>query len=215
MVPEPRLTLYHAPMSRSVRVRWCLEEMGLPHTLERLGAITAEARGNLGGDAYRAINPLQKVPALKDGDQVILESLAMLEYLAGKHGPTPLALTPDEPDYGRYLEWLHFGEAAMAMSVNLTLAHTTLLPEAHRNKGMGQWARSEVDKQLAFISERGLENGARQYLAGDRLTLADMSIGYILFLLKIVKQFDGAPQSVRDYFDHLRQGEAWKRASAD
>lgn len=215
MVAESHLTLFHAPMSRSVRVRWCLEEMGLPHELERLGAITADVRGKLGGEAYRAINPLQKVPALKDADAVILESLAMLEYLAGKYGPTPLALTPDEPDYGRYLEWLHFGEAAMAMSVNLTLAHTTLLPEAHRNEGLAKWARAEVDKQLNFISERGLEGGKRTYLAGDRLTLADMSIGYILYLLKIVKQFDGAPEPVRAYFDRLREIDSWKRASAD
>ncbi len=215
MVAEPRLTLYHAPMSRSVRVRWCLEEMGLPHHLERLGAITPETRGDVGGADYRAVHPLQKVPALKDGETVILESLAMLEYLAAKHGPTPLALSPDEADYGRYLEWLHFGEATMAMSVNLTLAHSTLLPEAHRSAGMLKWARSEVDKQLKLLAERGLEDGARSFLAGDRLTLADMSLGYMLFLLKIVKQFDGAPEPVRRYFDRLREIESWKRASAD
>jgi len=214
MVPEPRLTLYHAPMSRSVRVRWCLEEMGLPHHLERLGAITADTRGDVGGADYRAVHPLQKVPALKDGETVILESLAMLEFLAAKHGPTPLAVTPDEADFGRYLEWLHFGEATMAMSVNLTLAHSTLLPEAHRNSAMLKWARGEVDKQLKLLAERGLVDG-RAFLAGDRLTLADMSVGYMLYLLKIVKQFDGAPEAVRSYFDRLRAIDSWKRASAD
>lgn len=215
MATEPNLTLYHAPMSRSVRVRWCLEEMGLPHTLERLGAITPDVRGKLGGEAYRAVNPLQKVPALKDGEMVMLESVAMLEYLAAEYGPTPLALTAGEADFGRYLEWLHFGEATMSMSVNLTLAHTTLLPEAHRNAGLAKWARAEVDKQLNFFSERGLDGGARRFIAGDRLTLADMSMGYMLYLLKIVKQFDGAPQPVRDYFDRLRAIESWGRASAD
>lgn len=202
-------------MSRSVRVRWCLEEMGLAHTIERLAPITADTRGNVGGAEFKTINPLQKVPALKDGDEVILESNAMLEYLVTKYGPTPLAVTPDEPDYGRYLEWLHYGEATMAMSVNLTLAHTTLLPEAHRNAGIAKWARAEVAKQLSVLGQRGLDNGARTYLAGDRLTIADMSIGYMLFLLKIVKQFDAAPDSVRAYFDHLRTLDSWKRASAD
>jgi glutathione S-transferase len=214
MVPEPRLTLYHAPMSRSVRVRWCLEEMALPHHLERLGAITPQTRGDVGGADYRAVHPLQKVPALKDGETVILESLAMLEYLAAKHGPTPLAVTPDEADFGRYLEWLHFGEATMAMSVNLTLAHSTLLPEAHRNAGMLKWARGEVDKQLKLLAERGLADD-RAFLAGGRLTLADMSVGYMLYLLKIVKQFDGAPEPVRAYFDRLRAFDSWTRASAD
>jgi len=93
MTAQPDLTLFHAPMTRSIRPRWALEEMGLPYTLERV----AFDRGNVGGDAYRAVNPMQKVPALKDGDQVILESTAILEYLVTKHGPTPLAVTRTRP----------------------------------------------------------------------------------------------------------------------
>lgn len=210
MVPESRYTLFHAPMSRSVRVRWALEELGLPYTLERVEF----TRGNVGGDAFRRVNPMQKVPAFKDGETVILESLAIVEYLLAKNAPSPLAVTADEPDFARYLEWLHFGEATMSMGVNLTLAHAALLPEAHRNAGLLKWARETVDKQLALVAERGLADG-RTYLAGDRLTAADMSVGYMLYLLKIVKQFDGAPEPVRAYFDRLRQLDSWKRASAD
>lgn len=211
---EPQITLFHAPMSRSVRVRWCLEEMGLPHTVENLGPITGDQRGNMGGDAYRAVNPLQKIPAMKDGDVIMLESVAMVEYLVTKYGPTELAVTPDEPDYARYLEWMHFCEGTMAMAVNLTLAHNVLLPEAQRNPGLAKWARSEVDKQLKLIAERGLGEG-REFLAAGRFTAADISIGYILYLLKVVKQFDGAPEPVRAYFDRLRDRPAWQRASAD
>ncbi|XBQ17165.1 MAG: glutathione S-transferase family protein [Oceanicaulis sp.] len=210
MVPEPRLTLYHAPMSRSVRVRWCLEEMGLPHKLERV----AFDRGNVGGEAYRAINPIQKVPALTDGDLVILESVAIVQYLVTKHGATPLAVEPGEPDYARYLEWLHFGEATMSMATNLVLAHSFLLPEHQRNPQMLKWARQTVDTQLGLIAQRGLADG-REFLAAGRLTAADMSVGYMLYLLKITKQFDGAPEPVRAYFDRLRALDSWKRASAD
>jgi len=210
MVAEPRYTLFHAPMTRSVRVRWLLEEMKLPYTLDRVEF----ARGDVGGAAFRAVNPLQKVPAFKDGDVVILESLAINEYILAKNAPTPLALTADEDEFGRYLEWMHFGEATMSMAVNLTLAHSTLLPEAHRNSGLLKWAREAVDKQLALLAERGLGDG-RDFLAGGRLTAADMSVGYMLYLLKIVKQFDGAPQPVRAYFDRLRAIDSWTRASAD
>ena len=210
MVPEARYTLFHAPMSRSVRVRWLLEEMGLPYQLERVEF----TRGDVGGAAYRAVNPLQKVPAFKDGDLVILESLAINEYILAKNGPSSLAVTADEEDFAPYLEWTQFGEATMSMAVNLTLAHSALLPEAQRNPGMLKWARAQVDKQLALIAERGL-SGGRDYLAADRLTAADMSVGYMLYLLKIVKQFDGAPEPVRAYFDRLRALESWKRASAD
>lgn len=210
MTAVPTLTLYHAPMSRSVRARWCLEEMGLPYAVER----PEFKHGNVGGEAFKAVNPLQKIPALKDGDTVLLESLAICEYLAGRYGPTSLVVAPGEDDYPRYLEWFQFGEATMAMGVNMTLAHTSLLPEERRNPHLAKWARAQVDRHLEVIGERGLADG-RRFLAGDRLTLADMSIGYMLFLLKIVKQFDGAPAAVRGYFDRLREIESWKRASAD
>jgi glutathione S-transferase len=214
MAETPTLTLYHAPQSRSVRPRWCLEEMGLPYELERL-SVAGEARGNVGGEAYKAVNPLQKVPALKDGDQVILESLAICEYLANRYGPSPLVVKPDEADYARYLEWLHFGEATMSMSINLMLAHVALLPEKHRNPAMAKWALDMVSAQLKLLAERGLENGQRDFLAGGRLTLADMSLGYMLFLLKITKQFHVVPDVVSEYFDRLRARPAWQRATAD
>jgi len=214
MTETPALTLYHAPQSRSVRPRWCLEEMGLPYTIERLSVMGAD-RGNVGGDAYKAINPLQKVPALEDGDQVILESLAICEYLANRYGPTPLVVTPNEADYARYLEWMHFGEATMSMSINLMLAHVALLPEKHRNPAMAKWALDMVSAQLKLLAERGLENGQRDFLAGGRLTLADMSLGYMLFLLKITKQFHVVPDVVGEYFGRLRARPAWQRATAD
>lgn len=209
-MPTPDFTLYHAPMTRSVRVRWALEEMGLPYTLESV----AFTRGDVGGDEFRQVNPLQKIPAFKDGDTVILESLAIVQYLITKYGPTPLAVTPDEPDYAAYLEWLHFGEATMSMATNLVLAHTTLLPEAHRNPGLAKWAKAEVNKHLNMIAERGLKGG-KSFLAADRLTAADLSVAYMLYLLKIVKQFDGAPDSVAAYFDRIRERPAWKTASTD
>lgn len=211
MTAESNLTLYHAPMTRSVRVRWCLEEMGLPYVLERVSF----DRGNVGGDAYRAVNPMQKVPAFKDGDTVVLESTAIVEYLVTRHGPTELAVSPDEPEYGRYLEFLHFGEATMSMGVNLTLAHGYLLPEDQRNPSVLKWARAAVDKQLGLIAERGLENGARDWIAAGRLTAADMSVGYMLYLLKIVRQFDGAPPVVQAYFDRIKALPSWQAASRD
>ncbi len=188
----PDITLFHAPMTRSIRPRWMLEEMGLAYTLERVSF----DRGDVGGEEYRRINPLQKIPAMKDGEVVMLESLAMVQYLASRYGPTPLAVAPEEPDYPRYLEWLFYGEATMSMGVNLVLAHVALLPEAQRNPAILKWAREQVDKQLGCIAERGLDDG-REWLAAGRFTAADISVGYMLYLLKLVRQFDGAPEAVQ------------------
>lgn len=207
---QPDITLYHAPMTRAIRPRWVMEEMGLPYKLER----PAFDRGNVGGEDYRAINPMQKIPALKDGDTVMLESVAMTQYLTDKYGPTPLTVTKDEPDFARYLEWLHFGEATMAMAVNLTLAHTALLPEDQRNPALGHWAVGEFNKHARLISERGLADG-REFLAGGRLTLADMSVVYMLYLMKLVRKFDNVPNNVKDYFKRITALDSWQKASAD
>jgi glutathione S-transferase len=207
---QPDITLFHAPMTRAIRPRWVMEEMGLPYHLER----PAFDRGNVGGDDYRAVNPLQKIPALKDGDTVMLESVAMTQYLTDKYGPTPLVVGKDEADFARYLEWLHFGEATMAMAVNLTLAHSALLPEDQRNPALARWGKSEFLKHCKLIAERGLGDG-REWLAGGRLTLADISIVYMLYLMKLMRQFDEVPESVKAYFKRATALDSWKRASAD
>ncbi|PWE18926.1 glutathione S-transferase family protein [Marinicauda salina] len=206
---DARFTLYHAPRSRSIRPRWALEEMGLDYRLERV----AFTHGDVGGPSYREVNPLQKIPAFMDGDAVILESVAILEYLVNKYGPTPLAVLPDEPEYPRYLEWLHFGEGTMTTPVNMLLGHTWLLPEEHRIEAMARWGRREADRHLNMISERGLKHS--DYLAGDRFTAADISVGYMLFLLKLLRVLDDAPGPVQAYWKRITAREAWIKASAD
>ncbi|WP_421784542.1 glutathione S-transferase family protein [Hyphobacterium sp.] len=208
-MPTPDITLYYAPMTRAIRPRWVMEEMGIPYTLERPEFV----HGRVGGEAYKAVNPLQKIPAMRDGDTLMLESLAMMQYLTGRYGPTDLVVTPDEPDYARYLEWLHFGEASMVMANSLMLAHTMLLPEDKRNPALARWAKAEFDKQAKLIAERGLDG--REWLAGDRLTLADMSVVYMLLLVKLAKQFNDVPDGLKAYFKRVTALDSWKRASAD
>ena len=78
-MPTPDFTLYYAPMTRSIRVRWTLEEMGLPYKLETVKF----TRGDVGGAEFKQINPMQKIPAFKDGDRVLLESLAIGQQWQG------------------------------------------------------------------------------------------------------------------------------------
>jgi glutathione S-transferase len=207
MTGSPDFTLYHAPRTRSIRVRWLLEEMGLPYKLEPVQFAQRPA----GDEAYAEIHPLRKVPAFTDGDTVVLESLATLQYILGRYGPSPLEIRPDEPDYGRYLQWLHFGEAGMIMPVSLLLAHTALLPEDKRDPAMVAWARAETDKLIDCLSSHAI--GEREFIAGDRFTAADISVGYMFYLLKIIRQFGDAPDNLKAYFKNLTQRESWVLAS--
>jgi len=203
------LVLYHAPRTRSIRVRWALEEMGLDYRLERVDF----TRRPPGGAEFARVNPLQKLPALTDDGTAISESNAIIQYLIGRYGPTNIEVKPDEADYGRYLQFLHFGEGGMTMPVSLLLAHTFLLPEDQRNPALAKWARHEVAKLLKYLDEHGLQG--RDWLAAGRFTAADISVVYMLLLLKLIKEFDTAPEGVKAYFARATERDAWKRATAD
>jgi glutathione S-transferase len=209
MTRTNNLVLFHAPRTRSVRVRWLLEEMDLKHKLEPVQFNTRPA----GDAAYEKIHPLRKVPALKDGETTVLESVAIMQYVLGRYGPSSLAVTPDETAYGHYLQMLHFGESGMVMPISLLLAHTTLLPEDKRDPVLAGWAKTETAKVLDYLSEAGL--GENTYLAADRFTAADISVCYMFYLLKIIGQFDDAPANLKRYFKHLTQRPSWIIASSN
>jgi glutathione S-transferase len=208
MSRSPDFTLYHAPRTRSIRVRWLLEEMGLPYRIEPVQF----TQRPVGDENYALIHPLRKVPAFTDGDATVLDSLAILQYVLGRYGPSELEVTPDEPDYGRYLQWLHFGESGMLMPVSLLMAHTVLLPEASRDPKMAAWARAETDKLIVCLSDHAI--GEREFIAADRFTAADISIAYMFYLLKIIRQFGDAPDNLKAYFKSLTERSTWVKASA-
>lgn len=203
------LTLFHAPRTRSVRVRWLLEEMGLDHELHRLEF----TRGDVGGEDYRKVTPLQKVPAIKDGDVVMIESIAIMQYITRRYGPTPLAPEAMDAAYPDYLQYLHFGEAGLNIYVSMLLGHVALLPEEQRVPGIARWAEDETRKALGVI-DHGL-NG-NDYLAAGRFTAADISVAYMLYLLKLIGKLESAANDrILEYWERVTAREAWKAASAD
>ena len=116
------LTIYHVPRTRSLRVVWLCEEMGLPYEvrLETFGQPSAE---------FLEANPLGAFPAIRDGDVVMGESTAIMLYLTQKHGPTPLALQPEHAQYADYLQFLVFGEASMVAFLNPVLLTQFTAPD--------------------------------------------------------------------------------------
>jgi glutathione S-transferase len=165
------ITLYGE--GRGFRVAWLLEEMGLPYRLRPVDMLA----GVENDPEFLAINPAGFIPALVDGDTVMVESIAIMEYLMRRHGPTPMAVEPDDPAFGAYLQFLHLGEAGLAASTFFVVVTSFLAPEAERDN----WTRDKA--QATFESRRGIV--ARQlarsdYMAGDRFTAADISIHYAL-----------------------------------
>lgn len=106
----PALTIYHIEGRRSERIVWLCEELGLPYTLEF-------KRGDVPGSmqTIRGVSPLMPVaPTVKYGDQVIVESAAIIEMLIARHGAGKLRPAVESPDFPYYLQWMHYAEGSFA-----------------------------------------------------------------------------------------------------
>ena len=160
------IELYHCKDARSFRALWALEELGLPYTLH-----TMPFPPRLRVPEYLEQNPLGTIPLLVDGTTRMTESSAIPQYLATRYGPTPLAVSPEEADYGLYLDWLHRSEATLTFPQTIVLRYTRLEPDERKLQQAAddytQWFFSRL-KHLT----RALADG-REWLCAGRFTMAD------------------------------------------
>ena len=158
---------------RGFRVVWLLEEMRLPYRLRRVDLLA----GVENDPEFLTINPAGFIPALQDGDVTMVESIAIMQYLMARYMPTSLALDPSDPAFGTYLQFLHLGEAGLAMAMYIVVVSRNLAPEAERDNWGARKARE------VFESRRGLvtrQLARSSYMAGETFTAADISVTYAL-----------------------------------
>lgn len=200
------IELYHCADARSFRVLWALEEMQLPYQLHVM-PFPPRARQ----PEYLEANPLGTIPLLIDGDTRMTESAAIAQYLSVRHGPTDLAVDPNAPEYGAWLNWLHFGEATLTFPQTLVLRYRMLEPPERRlpqaADDYAQWFHS----RLRHV-ERALVD--RDHLVAGRFTTADISVGYALLLAKSLKIDAGFPPAVAAYWQRLKSRDGFARAKA-
>jgi glutathione S-transferase len=183
---------------------WALEEMGLPYALA-IHAFPPRVHDK----QFLNINPLGTVPLLIDGATRMTESAAICHYLATRHGPSPLAVCPDEPDFGTYLNWLHFGEATLTFPLTIVLRYGRFEPPERR------LPQAAEDYRRWFLARlRTLEPllAQQQTVCAGRFTMADISVGYALVLAKYMDMLADLPPMVRDYLMRLEQREGFLRA---
>jgi glutathione S-transferase len=198
------IKVYHAPRTRSLRVLWALEEMGLPYE-------TAEASFREPSADFLAANPTRTIPAMVDGPAVMTESVAILQYLADRYGPTALSVKPDEPAYPDYLQFLFLGEAGLGAPLNAVVGTRFFGPEdAHENFTVRMVIEGFL-RRLALV-ERQLDSHA--FLAGDRFTMADISVAWTIGLGLFLGLTPKMPAAVVDYHHRLIQRPAFARANA-
>jgi glutathione S-transferase len=198
------ITVYGGWPTRSQRVMWLLEEMGLPYRLHRV-----DLRNRRSDVELQAINPAGFLPALRDGEVSMVESVAMMEYLLARYGPCELAPSAADPCFPRYQQFLHLGEAGLAAYLNVLVASRFFAPEAERDNWGARIAAQLFINRLGLVSER---LGEAPYMAGEAFTAADISVCYALELGERVGLAAQYSAPVTDYMQRLAARDGYQRA---
>src|ERR1700712_1296315 len=107
------LTVHHLGVSQSERIVWLCEELGIPYELK---VYDRDPVTRMGPPAYKALHKLGAAPIITDGDVVLPESGAIMQYIIGKYGNGRLSVGPEAPNFADYLFWLHFANASLMPS---------------------------------------------------------------------------------------------------
>ncbi|AYH42876.1 glutathione S-transferase [Azoarcus sp. DN11] len=200
------ITLYHCVSARSFRPLWMLEELGLPYELKMLPFPPRRD-----AESYLEVNPLGTIPAFFDGATRMTESAAICHYLAARHSPRALNVETDEPDFGPYLNFLHFGEATLTFPQTLVLRYSRFEAEERR------LPQAAEDYTRWFLSRlRTLEPllAQQDFLCAGRFTAADISVGYALMLADDIWLKERFKPAVLAYWQRLQAREGYQRALA-
>ena len=164
------LVVHHLNDSRSQRILWLLEELGLPYEIKHY---KRDATTRLAPPELMAVHPLGKSPVLSDEGQTIIESGAIVDYVIRRHGQGRLQPALLSRDYDVYQQWLHYAEGSGMLPLLLKL-YVSRLGDA----GAPLWPRieSELANHLGYV-DRSL--AGRQWLVGDALSGADIQMSFV------------------------------------
>ena len=179
------ITLHHLNNSRSQRIVWLLEELGLPYEIKRY---QRDAKTMLAPPELRAVHPLGKSPVITDGDLTVAESGAIIEYLIERYGQGRLIPAAGTPERLRYTYWLHFaeGSAMPPLLLKLICDKIETSPMPFFIKPIAKGIAGKVKQ--SFITPRIAENldhmeselGKARWFAGDEMSGADIQVSFVL-----------------------------------
>ena len=201
------LTLYHSPRTRSVRIYWLLEELGIPYRLETL---PFKMPSSSPARPFAQESPFGKFPAIRDGEVEMFESGAILEYVLERYGQGRLAPAPGSPLRAKFLQWVHFAEGTAFPGLGNVAWHmfkqdADRMPEAIADyRG---WATAALD-----LLEREL--AGKQYLLGGEFSGADIMMGYTVACAQWFTILGADHPNVTAYLGRLQARPALQKALA-
>jgi glutathione S-transferase len=196
------LTVHHLGVSQSERIVWLCEELGIPYELKRYDRVPP-GKG-FGPPEYKALHPLGTAPIITDGEVVLPESGAIMEYIIGKYGQGRLTVGPEAPNFADYLFWFHFANGSMLPSQSA--APRPGVEETPRALFM----RARSDRAWDLVEDR---LGKSSYFAGDEFTAADIIMGFTLTTMRAFAPRDLAPYpNILAYLKRIGERPAYRRA---
>ena len=203
------MQLWHCRGARSLRVLWALEEMGLAYDLTVLPFPPRILQPD-----YLQTNSLGTVPYFVDGETRMTESAGICHYLVERHRQQAFGLQPEHPEYGDYLNWLYHSDATLTFPQTIAMRYLHLEPTPEQRP-------VAVDYAKWFFARLRLLNAhleTRDYLCAGRFTIADIAVGYALYLADVLQLGEVAGREftprVSDYYARLKARPALLRADA-
>ncbi|TWC01113.1 glutathione S-transferase [Bradyrhizobium macuxiense] len=199
------LTVHHLGKSQSERIVWLCEELEIPYELK---CTTRDPVTMLAPADYKALHPIGAAPVITDGELVLAESGAVVEYIVAKYGNGRLALKPDHPDFAQFLYWFHFANGTLQAQMGRSMILHRLNLAADNPMLVATKAR--VDRSFDLIEARVRD---ATYLAGDTFTTADIMIGFSLTTMRYFLPYDlGRCPHIRNYLGRIAARPAYQRA---
>jgi len=202
------LTVHHLGVSQSERIVWLCEELGIPYELKLYQRAPIMAPQD-----YKALHPMGTAPVITDGDVILAESGAVVEYIIATYGTEEnggarLALTKDHPDFAQYLYWFHFANGTLQPAFMRVLIGGRIDPAGeHAANRIG---RERLALCLSLLDER---LGQVPYLAGAEFTAADIMPVFSLTTMRKYQPWDLAPYpQIRAWLARIGARPAYRRA---
>ena len=196
------IEVHHLNSSRSRRITWMLEELGVDYGLVMY---QRDATTNLAPPELKAIHPLGKAPVITDDGEVIFESGAIIEYLVRRYGNGRFAPAMGTKDYDRYIQFLHYAEGSAMLPLMLRL-YVGRLGDA--GAPLQPRIQSETENHLGFLNEQLRE---RDWFVGNDLTGADVNLSFVAQFGVMFNGRDAYP-NLTQFVDRIEARPAYQRA---
>jgi glutathione S-transferase len=198
------LKVHFAPNSRAGRIIWLMEELELEYEVN----VMPFSKEGLKSDEHRARHALGRVPVLEDGEVMIFESGAIIEYVLTRHKEGGLKPKADSPEFPYYLQWFHYCEGMVMPPMNQIVVQTILLPPERRDENVLKQAKNLLTKSLMMVNANLAD---KEYLIGD-FSAADLMLGHACYMSNRMGCVTDEMQHIKDYVARISARPAFKKA---